>query len=119
MATIKPKRENIPAEPSVTAPHPGEYLLDDFLTPRGITQRAFAQHIGVQPVVINDICRGKRGLTPKLAMMLAKGLGTELQFWLNAQAAYEYAREVKKLKKTGQFNKIQKIKAMAALAADE
>lgn len=109
---LAPTKENIPAGPSITAPHPGEYLLDDFLTPRGITQKAFARHIGVAPVVINDICRGRRGLTPKLAMMIAKALGTELQFWLNAQAAWEYAREVKRLKKTGELKAVNAIKPM-------
>lgn len=109
---IYPKKENIPAGPSTTAPYPGEYLLDDFLTPRGISQKAFAQHIGVAPVVINDICKGRRGLTPKLAMMIAKALGTELQFWLNAQIAWEYSREVQRLKKTGELKTVNAIKPM-------
>ena len=112
---LKPKRENIPAGPSVSAPHPGEYLLDDFLLPRGISQKAFAKHIGVAPVVVNDICRGRRGLTPKLAMLIAKALGTELQFWLNAQIAWEYAREVRQLKKTGELKAVNAIKPIKTL----
>ena len=112
---LKPKKENIPAGPSITAPHPGEYLLDDFLIPRGIPQKTFAEHIGVVPVVINDICKGRRGLTPKLAMMIAKALGTELQFWLNAQISWEYAREVRRLKKTGELRAVNAIRPMKAL----
>jgi addiction module HigA family antidote len=112
---IKPKMENIPAGPSTTAPHPGEYLLDDFLAPRGISQKAFAGHIGVAPVVVNDICKGRRGLTPKLAMMIANALGTELQFWLNAQIAWEYARAVQRLKKTGELKAVKAIKPMKVL----
>ncbi len=116
MTTIlKPTKEGIPAGPSGTAPHPGEYLLDDFLTPRGITQRAFSRHIGVAPVVVNDICMGRRGLTPKLAMMIANALGTELQFWLNAQIAWEYAREYQRLKKTGELKTINAIKPIKKL----
>ena len=109
---IKPEKGNIPAGPSTSAPFPGEYLLDDFLTPRGITQKAFAAHIGVAPVVVNDICKGRRGLTPKLAMMIAKALGTELQFWLNAQIAWEYSKEVQRLKKTGELKTVNAIKPM-------
>ena len=112
---LKPKKEGIPASPSTTAPHPGEYLIDDFLIPRGITQKTFAEHIGVAPVVINDICKGRRGLTPKLAMMIAKALGTELQFWLNAQISWEYAREVQRLKKTGELKTVNAIKPMKTL----
>ncbi len=118
-ATLKPKKENIPAGPSVTAPHPGEYLLDDFLIPRGISQKTFAGHIGVAPVVVNDICKGRRGLTPKLAMMIAKALGTELQFWLNAQTAWEYAREVRRLKKTGELKTVNAIKPMKIMEPAE
>ena len=112
IAALKPKKENIPAGPPVAAPHPGEYLLDDFLIPRGISQKSFAEHIGVAPVVINDICKGRRGLTPKLAMMIARALGTELQFWLNAQIAWEYAREVRQLKKTGELKAVNAINPM-------
>ncbi len=115
VAALKPKKESIPAGPSVTAPHPGEYLFDDFLAPRGISQKRFAEHIGVAPVVINDICKGRRGLTPKLAMMIAKALGTELQFWLNAQIAWEYAREVRHLRKTGELKIVNAIKPMKIL----
>lgn len=114
-AVFKLKKENIPAAPSVTSPHPGEYLLDDFLIPQGISQKTFAEHIGVAPVVVNDICRGRRGLTPKLAMMIARALGTELQFWLNAQSAWEYAREVQRLKKTGELKAVNAIKQMKTL----
>lgn len=114
-AEFKLKKENIPAEPPVAAPHPGEYLIDDFLIPRGISQKDFASHIGVAPIVINDICKGRRGLTPKLAMMIAKALGTELQFWLNAQIAWEYSREVQHLKKTGELKIVNAIKPMKIL----
>jgi addiction module HigA family antidote len=117
--TMQPEKANIPASPSATAPFPGEYLLDDFLIPRGITQKDFAKHIGVAPVVINDICKGRRGLTPKLAMMIANALGTELQFWLNAQIAWEYAKAVKELKKTGELKAVKAIKPMKVLESVE
>ena len=45
-----------------TAVHPGERLKDD-LKEIGITQSAFAKHIGVLARKINEICRGNRGVS--------------------------------------------------------
>ena len=46
--------------------HPGRFLCDDFLKPLGISQSALARHIGVNPRVINEICREKRNISPRL-----------------------------------------------------
>ena len=46
--------------------HPGEILLEEFLNPLGLSQVAFAGHIGVPVQRINDIVRGKRGIPLKL-----------------------------------------------------
>jgi addiction module HigA family antidote len=72
--------------------HPGEILLEEFLNPLGISQVAFAKHIGVPIQRINEIVRGKRGVTPDTAWLFAQALGTTPEFWLNLQAAYDLAR---------------------------
>jgi addiction module HigA family antidote len=41
---------------------------------------------------INELVRGKRGITPDTAWLLAKALGTSPEFWMNLQAAYDLAR---------------------------
>jgi addiction module HigA family antidote len=46
---------------------PGEILLEEFLHPLGLTQVALAEHIGVPTQRINEIVRGKRGITPETA----------------------------------------------------
>ena len=71
--------------------HPGEVLLEEFLRPLGISQAAFARHIGVPPQHINEIVRQKRAVTPSLAWLLAQALGTSPEFWVNLQAAYDLA----------------------------
>ncbi|MCE2435325.1 MAG: HigA family addiction module antidote protein [Candidatus Latescibacteria bacterium] len=45
--------------------HPGEILLEEFLKPLEITQVAFAKHIEVPLQRVNEIIRGKRGVTPE------------------------------------------------------
>ena len=74
-----------------TPTHPGEILQKEFLTPLGVTQVHLAEHIGVPVQRINEIVRGKRGITPETAWLLGQALGTTPQFWLNLQANYELA----------------------------
>ncbi|MBI4596135.1 MAG: HigA family addiction module antidote protein [Candidatus Tectomicrobia bacterium] len=71
------------------ATHPGEILRKEFLDPAGITQVALAQHIGVPLQRVNEIIRGKRGITPDTAWLLSQALGTTPQFWMNLQDAYD------------------------------
>lgn len=69
--------------------HPGEILKEEFLAPLGITQVALAKHIGIPLQRINEIIRGKRGITPETAWLLSQALGTTPQFWMNLQDAYD------------------------------
>ena len=72
--------------------HPGEILLKEFLIPLELSQVAFARHIGVPVQRINEIVRGKRGVTPATAWLFAQALGTTPEFWINLQSAYDLAR---------------------------
>jgi addiction module HigA family antidote len=69
--------------------HPGEILKEEFLAPLGLTQVAFALHIGVPSQRVNEIIRGKRGITPSTAWLFSQALGTTPQFWMNLQNAYD------------------------------
>ena len=72
--------------------HPGEILLEEFLNPLGLSQVAFAAHIGVPVQRVNEIVRGKRGITPESAWLFAEALGTSPEFWLNLQSNYDLVR---------------------------
>jgi addiction module HigA family antidote len=65
------------------APHPGVILLKEFLEPMGQTQKALALRIGVPVQRINEIVRGKRGVSTETAWLFAEALGTSPEFWLN------------------------------------
>ncbi len=74
--------------PTHRAPtHPGEILLEEFLNPLGITQVGLAAHIGVPVQRVNELIRGKRGVTPDTAWLLSRALDTTPEFWLNLQSA--------------------------------
>lgn len=72
--------------------HPGKILKDHFLIPRQISQAELARSIKVSLRRINDICQGKRGITPDTALRLALYFDLEkegVEFWLNLQQRYE------------------------------
>lgn len=68
---------------------PGEILLEEFLKPLGLSQSAFARHIGWPQPKVNEIVTGKRGITPETAMVFAEAFNTTPQFWLNLQQAVD------------------------------
>jgi plasmid maintenance system antidote protein VapI len=41
---------------------------------------------------VNEIIKGKRGVTPETAWLFAGALGTTPEFWLNLQAAHDLAK---------------------------
>lgn len=69
--------------------HPGEILLEDFMKPLELTQYRVAVDIGVAPLRINQIVRGKRAITADTALRLARYLGTTPRIWLRLQAQYD------------------------------
>jgi addiction module HigA family antidote len=76
--------------PSNRAPtHPGEMLLEEFLKPLGLTQTEFAARLGVSYPRLNEIIRGKRGVTPDTALRLARVLGMSADFWLGLQLDWD------------------------------
>jgi addiction module HigA family antidote len=74
--------------PSHRAPtHPGEILLEEFLKPLGMTQMAAADKMGISVNRLNELIRGKRGVTADTALRLAKLCKTTPEFWMTLQAA--------------------------------
>ena len=75
--------------------HPGEMLLEEFLTPMGITQKDLADNIEVPYQRINEIVNGRRGITPSTALRLAKFFDMSPDFWMNLQLRWDlyFARQ--------------------------
>ena len=86
--------------------HPGAILSEEFLKPLGVTQVALAGHLGVPVQRINELVRGKRGVTPETAWLLAGAFGTTPEFWLALQTNHDLvrarpARPVRRLAEAG------------------
>ena len=82
----------------VMAPvHPGEILLEEFLTPLAVSQYKLAKEIGVPARRINEIVHGQRRISADTALRLARYFGTSERFWINLQARYDLEVEKDRL----------------------
>jgi antitoxin HigA-1 len=91
--------------PAGWAVHPGEILREEFLRPMAISSYRLSVDLGVSAPTVNEIVREKRGITPEMAVRLARYFGTSEQFWLNLQDAFavyhvrkKYSREINAIK---------------------
>ena len=71
--------------------HPGEMLLEEFLKPMGISQLAFAKHLGIPLQRLNEVVLGKRAVSHETAWLLGMALRTGPEIWLDLQSAYDLA----------------------------
>jgi addiction module HigA family antidote len=75
--------------------HPGVMLLEEFLEPMGITQTAFAEKLGWTRAKLNELIKGKRGITASSALDLAEALGTSPEVWMNLQMTWDLDQAIK------------------------
>jgi antitoxin HigA-1 len=72
--------------------HPGQVLLEEFLNPMGISQAMLAEHLGVPIQRVNELVKGKRGVTTETAWLLAGAFKTTPELWMNLQTQHDLAR---------------------------
>jgi len=95
--------------PTHRAPtHPGEMLVEEFLRPMGLSQRDLADGIRVPHQRVNELVRGRRGITPSTALRLAKFFGISPDFWLNLQLRWDLHRA--EAEEAGALRKIRQVK---------
>ena len=75
-----------------TATHPGEVLLEEYIKPLGITQAELAKALGISGNRLNELVRGKRGMTADPALRLADHFKTSAEFWMNLQTAHDLSK---------------------------
>jgi addiction module HigA family antidote len=71
------------------ATHPGEVLLEEYIKPLELTQAALAKELGISTNRLNELVKGKRGITADTALRLARRFRTSPELWMNLQSAYE------------------------------
>ena len=77
--------------------HPGEIIKEEFLAPLDLTVRKLAKALAVDAPRLNEIVRGRRGITADTALRLSRYFGTSAELWIRLQADYELrlARQAK------------------------
>ncbi len=78
-------RRKVPAN----AVHPGEILREEFMVPLGLTSTELAKNLHITVPRVNELVRGRRGMTADTAMRLARYFGTSAKLWMGLQAEYD------------------------------
>ncbi len=94
--------------------HPGEMLLLEFLQPINVSQYRLAQATGISVSRINDLIKGRRGVTPDMAIRLGAAFGTGPELWLNLQ--HDYDMRLARSEKGAEYDKIVKLPELAVAA---
>lgn len=78
-------------------PHPREFILATYMEPFGVSCRALAKHLDVAPSTLNRIQKAKSGISPEMALRLAKVLGRTPESWLAMQDNYDLGKRKERL----------------------
>jgi addiction module HigA family antidote len=81
------------------ATHPGQILLQEFLEPLSLTQAELARALAIPLNRVNELVRGKRGITPETALLLAGYFKNSAEFWMNLQTAHDLTRTLHEMRK--------------------
>lgn len=77
--------------PMKNPPHPGHSIKDACLEPLGLSVTEGAKALGVSRVALSRVINGKAGISPEMALRLAKAFGSSPETWLRMQLAYDLA----------------------------
>lgn len=72
-------------DPKQRPTHPGAILREDVLPALGMTQKEFAERLGVSRLTVSDVLHEKRAVTADMAMRLGRLLGNGPEIWLRMQ----------------------------------
>jgi antitoxin HigA-1 len=96
--------------PMHNPPHPGEFITEAYLKPNGLSGRELAAKLGVAASTLNRVLTGTSGISPEMALRLAKALGRSPESWL----AMQYNHDLWQAKQRVKLGKVGKIRLTAA-----
>jgi addiction module HigA family antidote len=85
-------------------PHPGEFIVDSYMEPFGLSCRRLAAKLDVAASTLNRVLKKQSGISPEMALRLSKALGRSPESWLVMQDNYDLWKargrvELQKIKK--------------------
>lgn len=91
-------------------PHPGEFITAVYLEPNAISGRELATKLDVAPSTLSRILKGLSGISPEMALRLAKALGRSPESWL----ALQYNHDLWQAKKRVKLGNVSRVRLTAA-----
>ena len=73
-------------------PHPGLAVRHDCLEPLELSVTEGARVLGVTRQALNNLVNGKSGISPEMAIRLAKAFGSSPETWLGMQTDHDLAQ---------------------------
>ena len=89
--------------------HPGAMLLEEFLEPLQLSQAEAARRLKMPLNRLNELIKGKRGITPDTALRLAELFKVSPAFWMGLQASSDLWHAVQRRKARGEVGSIRSI----------
>jgi addiction module HigA family antidote len=88
-------------------PHPGEVIRELCLEPLNLSVTAAARALGVTRKALSELLNGRTGVSPSMALRLAKAFDTTAESWLNLQQQYDLWQA----RRTISVSKVKRLKA--------
>ena len=88
--------------------HPGDVLKEE-IESRGISQKKFAELVGVPYTQLNEILNGKRPVSTDFALMMEAALGITPELLINMQNRYNMVLAKRKPSLRTQLLNIRKV----------
>jgi addiction module HigA family antidote len=78
--------------PMHSPPHPGRIVRQECIEPLGLSVTATARALGVTRQTVDRLINERAGISPEMAIRLARAFGGSPELWVDLQAAYDLAQ---------------------------
>src|SRR4051794_19646376 len=85
MARWRPTSKEAPVDANGNRPESPGQAIERILSEKGWTHEDLAVAIGRHRPLVTSLISGKRGITPELAVRLARALGNTAEYWVRLE----------------------------------
>jgi addiction module HigA family antidote len=82
--------------PMTNPPHPGRIVREECLLPLGLSVTDAARALGVSRNALSELVNERRGVSPEMAIRLAKAFGSAPEIWAGLQLAFDMANAMRR-----------------------
>ena len=90
--------------------HPGEVIRELCLKPLNLSVTDAAQALGVTRKALSELLNGRSGVSPMMALRLAKAFDTSAEMWLEMQQQFDLW-QARKLARLGKVKRLSRARA--------